>query len=404
MKIAYFVNQYPAVSHSFIRREIQALEKLGIDVLRIALRVDESKIVDSEDKLELARTRYLLSLHPLQMLKLLGALMLTKPANFFSIAFHAICLGYRSERGVLRHIAYFIEAVVLNRWLQEAGVKHVHAHFGTNSTTIAMLASMLGNCQYSFTVHGPEEFDKPAFIHLPEKIERAKFVVAITSFCRSQLYRLVPSDQWGKIEVVRCGLDSLFLKNADVEDDRDPPEDLFVCVGRLCEQKGQLLLLDAMNDVIKNGHSMKLILAGDGPMREEIDSKIAHYSLEDRVEITGWISGDEVKKYISRSKAMVLPSFAEGLPVVIMEALAMKKPVITTYIAGIPELVENEVDGWLVPAGSRGDLVNALTKAIQASPGVCRKMGESGYGKVSEYHDITKESERLALQFEEAAS
>ena len=394
MKIAYFVNQYPAVSHSFIRREILALEKIGIQVSRIALRVDVDSLVDQGDRDELSRTQYILSLNKISILLTVLEYLICHPILGLRSAIASFRLGLNSERGIFKHLAYFVEAVVLNSWVREKNIKHVHAHFGTNSTTVAMLASMLGGVQYSFTVHGPEEFDKPDYIHLSEKIRRAKFVVAITSFCRSQLFRQVTSEYWPKIKIVRCGLDQYFLENPTIVEEVD--ENVFVCIGRLCEQKGQILLIEALRDVLQGGASAKLILAGDGPMRKEIEQKIEHYGLGDSVKITGWISGEEVKKYLASCKAMVLPSFAEGLPVVIMEALAMRKPVITTYIAGIPELIENGIEGWLIPAGSRQDLTRALLKAINTEADTYKKMGESGYLKVAEYHNIDKESQRLA--------
>lgn len=404
MKIAYFINQYPAVSHSFIRREIAALEDRGVEVLRIALRADEPSLADPADKQEVGKTRYILRISKVALLCVMARMLASSPIRFFGVLIRAIRIGITSERGALRHLAYFAEAMVLNQWMSKADVKHVHAHFGTNSTTVAMLASMLGGVQYSFTVHGPEEFDKPAAIHLSEKIKRAKFVVAITSFCRSQLFRQVNTDQWSKIHIVHCGLDKLFLqqvavKSQSAENIACPEENVFVCVGRLCEQKGQLLLIEAVRDVCQTGHEMKLILAGDGPMRPEIEQKISKYGLQDVVEITGWIGGEDVKRYLSCSKAMVLPSFAEGLPVVIMEALAMGRPVITTYIAGIPELVEDGKEGWMIPAGSRTHLADALRKAIDASPETCRQMGLSGQQKVAIRHDAEQESQRLAQHF-----
>ena len=394
MKIAYFVNQYPAVSHSFIRREILALEKIGIEVTRIALRVDLDKLVDQGDRDELARTQYILGMSKASVLLLLFKYLIRHPYAGLKTTIASIRLGLNSERGILKHFAYFVEGIILNTWMRQKNIHHVHAHFGTNSTTVAMFASMLGDVQYSFTVHGPEEFDKPEYIHLTEKIHRAKFVVAITSFCRSQLFRQVTSEYWPKIKIVRCGLDKYFLENPTLVE--DVSDNVFVCIGRLCEQKGQILLIEAMRDLLKAGHSAKLILAGDGPMREEIEQKIEQYGLGDNVKITGWISGEEVRNYLASSKAMVLPSFAEGLPVVIMEALAMRKPVITTYIAGIPELIENGIEGWLIPAGSLQDLTRALMKAINTEPETYKKMGESGYLKVAEYHNIDTESQRLA--------
>jgi glycosyltransferase involved in cell wall biosynthesis len=321
---------------------------------------------------------------------------LGQPINAIKVLFSAISLGLRSDRGLFLHIIYFLEACVLLRWQEENEIDHVHAHFGTNSTMVVMLAKQLGGASYSFTVHGPEEFDKPEFIHLAEKIKNSKFVVAITSFCKSQLFRLVDSGYWSKIQVVHCGLDEKFLgaQNTVFESSNK-----LVCVGRLCEQKGQLLLVEAFGKVLKTGIECELILAGDGEMRPQIESKITELGLTDYVTITGWIDSSQVKDYILQSKAMVLPSFAEGLPVVIMEALALKRPVISTYIAGIPELVVPNENGWLIPAGDVDALAQTIVDVMELDDETLANMGENGYKSVSTEHNISIEAQKLVDLF-----
>ncbi|TGD73967.1 colanic acid biosynthesis glycosyltransferase WcaL [Mangrovimicrobium sediminis] len=402
MKLAYLVNQYPKASHSFIRREILALESLGHSVSRFALRSDAADVVDAQDIAERERTRYILSGGPGQFARSLFACVRSAPLATLRAFIDACRIGWGSERGVLLHLAYFLEAAVLVQWCREAEVEHVHAHFGTNSTTIAMLARTMGGCAYSFTVHGPEEFDKAQFIALPEKIRQSSFTVAITSFCRSQLYRLVEHTHWDKIKIVHCGLDEDFLRATPLREAANDEEQVPVltCVGRLCEQKGQLLLIDAVRELVSAGHQFRLVLAGDGPMRPEIERAIAEYQLQDVVAITGWISSAQVKTCIEQSKALVLPSFAEGLPVVLMEAMALGKPVLTTYIAGIPELVEEGRSGWLVPAGSRERLRQALEAVLAAPDEQCSQMGEVGRSRVLADHDAQREAQTLASYLE----
>jgi glycosyltransferase involved in cell wall biosynthesis len=396
MKLSYFTNNYPKASHSFIRREILAIESLGHEVERIALRTDESQIVDEQDKQEQEKTTYLLAVSKHVFLINVLKVFLGQPINAIKVLFSAISLGLRSDRGLFLHIIYFLEACVLLRWQEENEIDHVHAHFGTNSTMVVMLAKQLGGASYSFTVHGPEEFDKPEFIHLAEKIKNSKFVVAITSFCKSQLFRLVDSGYWSKIQVVHCGLDEKFLgaQNTVFESSNK-----LVCVGRLCEQKGQLLLVEAFGKVLKTGIECELILAGDGEMRPQIESKITELGLTDYVTITGWIDSSQVKDYILQSKAMVLPSFAEGLPVVIMEALALKRPVISTYIAGIPELVVPNENGWLIPAGDVDALAQTIVDVMELDDETLANMGENGYKSVSTEHNISIEAQKLVDLF-----
>lgn len=400
MKLAYFTNQYPKVSHSFIRREILALEEIGHSVERFALRSDEAELVDLSDKSEFDKTTYVLSESKVTVILLGVKTLLRQPVNFISTMMKALKMGFRSDRGVLRHLIYLLESCVLLQWQQERAIQHIHAHFGTNSTAVVMFAHLLGGSSYSFTVHGPEEFDKPEFISLAEKIKNSQFVVAISSYGRSQLYRWIPLEQWHKVKVVHCGLDNAFLEKSD-----NPAPNLstqLVCVGRLCEQKGQLLLLESMRSLRDSGIDCKLILAGDGPMREEVERRIAEYGLSACVETTGWISSEQVKTLLIESRGLVLPSFAEGLPVVIMEALALYRPVITTYVAGIPELVKEGKNGWLIPAGDSNALTLAMTELLSAENKQLLAMGINGHDAVSEQHNIKVEAAKLATFFEQS--
>ena len=358
-RVAYLVNQYPKVSHTFIRREILALEKQGVSVERYALRGWDADVADAQDRIEQSRTRYLLSGGLPALAGAAAGAFARTPLRFLRAAGLALRMARRSYRAWPYHLVYLAEAARLAAWLRRSGATHLHAHFGTNSAEVAMLAHALGGPPYSFTVHGPEEFDAPRSLGLAEKIKRARFVVAISSYGRSQLYRWSEHDAWPKIQVVHCGLDAAF-GSADCAP--APGSRRLVCVGRLCEQKGQLLLLHAMARVVRKGIAMELVLAGDGEMRAEIEAQVASLGLFDRVRITGWIDGPRVRDEILAARALVLPSFAEGLPVVIMEAMALARPVISTFVAGIAERVRPGEDGWLVPAGD----VEALQAAIEA--------------------------------------
>lgn len=400
-KISYFVNQYPKVSHSFIRREILALERQGFEVQRIALRGWDGDLVDAEDIRERELTRYVLRAGLASLLSAALRTVLSAPAQFVSALSLALRMGRHADRGWPYHLIYLAEACRMLPWLQESGARHIHAHFGTNSAEVVMLAHALGGPAYSFTVHGPEEFDKPQFIHLGEKIRRAAFVVAISSFGRSQLYRWVGHDQWSKVEVVHCGLEAAFHGVAPVP---IPERPRLVCVGRLCEQKGQLLLVEAAQRVAAKGIDFELVLAGDGEMRQEVEALIARHDLSSRVRITGWISSDRVREEILAARGMVLPSFAEGLPVVIMEAMALRRPVLTTYVAGIPELVRPGENGWLFPAGSVEALAATLEDFLVTPSSVLERMGEAGYRRVLERHDIDREAAKLAALFGRGAA
>jgi glycosyltransferase involved in cell wall biosynthesis len=399
MRIAYFINQYPKVSHSFIRREILALERQGFEVLRIALRGWDGELVDAEDVRERERTRYVLQGGLIGLLLATLRVLLANPLRFMAALGLALRMGRHADRPWPFHLVYLAEACRLLPWLRDFGAAHVHAHFGTNSAEVVMLAQALGGPPFSFTVHGPEEFDKPQFIHLDEKMRRAVFVVAISSYGRSQLFRWVDHAHWPKVKVVHCGLEAAFHAVAPVP---LPAAPRLVCVGRLCEQKGQLLLMEAAQRLAAKGIAFEIVLAGDGEMRREVEALIALYGLHGRVRITGWISSDQVRAEILAARALVLPSFAEGLPVVIMEAMALRRPVLTTYVAGIPELVRPGENGWLFPAGAVDELAEAMADCLAQPDEVLQRMGEAAYRRVLERHDIDVEAAKLAGLFKES--
>lgn len=397
MNVAYLVNQYPQSSQSFIRREITALEGLGVTVCRFTLRAWDTVPVDAADQDERRKTRVVLGVGAVGLLLAVLRSLLTRPAAFGRALWLTLKVGRRSDRGLLVNLVYLAEACVLLPWLAEGGAEHVHAHFGTNSTTVAMLARELGGPPYSFTPHGPEEYDRPEAIGLGEKVCRARFVVAISDFARGQLYRWCRHDDWAKIHVVRCGVDELFLTGPP-----PPPPDgqrRLVCVARLGEQKGQLLLVEAAARLVADGEDFELVLVGDGPMRAQLESEIARHNLSDRIRITGWMSNPEVRRQVVLSRAMVLPSFAEGLPVVLMESLALHRPVVSTYVAGIPELVEDGVSGWLVPAGSVDALADAMRRVLRCPADRLAEMGAAGAARVAERHNAVREARHLADLF-----
>jgi colanic acid/amylovoran biosynthesis glycosyltransferase len=400
MRIAYLVNKYPKVSHSFIRREIEALEAIGLSVARFSIRSCESELVDPKDKLEFQKTQIVLGVGVFGLLVNLIVFAIAKPISIFRGVQLALKIGWKSDAGILRHLIYLAEACVLFRWLQKEQVTHLHSHFGTNSTTVAMLCNAIGDVSYSFTVHGPEEFDRAANIALTEKINRAKFVVAICSFGRSQLYRWCDYQQWHKIHLVRCGVDEDYLNQPETFISNIPSEiPSLVCVGRLCEQKGQILLLKAIKALVEEGFDLFLTLVGDGELRSQFEELIREYGLEKQVKITGWASGTQVQEYIINARALILPSFAEGLPVVIMEAFALHRPVVTTYVAGIPELVQPHINGWLVPAGSVEELTSAIREVLLMSPDNLNRMGSAGTISVTDYHNVAQEAKKLAKLF-----
>lgn len=398
IKITYLTSQYPKVSHSFIRREILALEAEGIEVTRISVRGWDAELVDVIDIQERDKTQYVLQNGIASLLPATFKVLFNSPNLFFKTLSVAIKMGIRADRYWPYHLVYLLEACQILLWLKNNNSQHMHVHFGANATEVALLVRSLGGPSYSFTVHGPEEFDKPEFIKLAEKIDASAFVVAISSYCRSQIYRWIKYPQWSKVKEVHCGIEQAFHNIAPVS---MPTKPKLVCIGRLCEQKGQLLLLDAVNILAKKGIAFELVLGGDGEMRAELESQIKRYDLEQKVSVTGWISSDQVRDEILSAKALVLPSFAEGLPVVIMEAMALRRPVISTYIAAIPELVVSGEHGFLFPAGDVDALAQTLEKFLTIPNDELEKMGNAAYARVIERHSVDREAKKLAQLFKE---
>jgi colanic acid/amylovoran biosynthesis glycosyltransferase len=406
LKLAYLVNTYPRASHTFIRREIQALERIAVPVHRFAMRSDRDALVDAADIAEDYRTEHVLEMGLMRLVSTLIGWIIGHPWQSLRALAVAWACGARGAGGPsgtggrLRHLIYLVEAAYIARRCKDEGIGHLHAHFGTNSATVALLANALGGPQFSFTVHGPEEFDAPLALSLRQKIESAQFVVAISSFGRSQLCRWVDAGYWDKIKVVHCG----------IEPDRFPrPLPLpqggpqLVAIGRFSAQKGFALLVEAMAIACPSLPDLRLTLVGDGEMRPEITGLIQKYGLGPRITLAGWQDEAGVRKALDAAQALVLPSFAEGLPMVLMEAMANGRPVIATSIAGVPELVNRDC-GWTVPAGDAMALANAIHALSQMAPERLAEMAKAARARVFERHDIDHLASALAAHFREAGA
>lgn len=393
--VAYLINQYPGVSHSFIRREIRALEELGQPVERVSVRGWDATLVDPDDISEREQTRYLLKDGVGALLKAAMRRAIRHPGPSWAALKQAIAMSRGAVKPWPYHLIYLAEACRLMDWLEETGARHLHAHFGTNAAEVACLAHTLGGPPWSYTSHGPAEADDGERLHLPIKVGSAAFVAAISSHTRSLTLRRVAADLWHKVHVIHCGLtERAFAAPPALE----PEVPTFLFVGRLVPQKAPGLLLEAFAILHRTHPGARLVLAGDGEMRETLEARIDELGLSDAVRIAGWISADQVRAEIDAATAFALPSFNEGLPVVIMEALARGRPVISTYIAGIPELVTPDV-GWLVPAGDIDALAVAMTTCLETSPDARKAMGTAGQEKVRTHHLVATEAAKLADLF-----
>ena len=396
MKIAYVLNTYPQPSHSFIRREIRALESMGFEITRLAMRRAEAALVDPQDQEEQAATEYVLESGAAVLLLGLLRACVASPAAMLRALRLAIRMGRASHVGVLRHLIYLVEAVFVRNRCRELGVRHCHAHFGTNAAAVVALVRTLGGPGYSFTSHGPEEFDAPRALSLGLKLDNSAFAVGVSQFGRSQLSRWARFATWDRLHVVHCGIEP--EKFPDPKPVPDGPLRL-VAIGRFVEQKGQMVLVEAMAKLKDRCHGLHLTLIGDGEMRPDLERAIDRHGLRDQVTLTGWLSEAEVLNQLQQAHVLVMPSFAEGLPMVIMEAMAAGRPAIATFVAGTPELVRECATGWLVPAGDVQALASQIADVAEMDAEALNQMGLQARQRVLERHDVAVEAGKLAELF-----
>lgn len=400
--IAYVMTHYPRVALTFISGEIDALERRGIVIEPFAMNLPSAEDLCSDDyKRRRDRTIYLKASwwtalgafageavkHPLAMSRLI--------ARALSSAGGDVALS-------VRRLAHLVEAAPVAKSCVRRGVTHLHAHFGQAPATIAWFAAEMmnfgqpGRASWSFTIHGFQDFVDEAIARLDLKAASAAFVICISDFTKAQLCRITPPHLWDCFQVVRCGID---LGQFPFRGERKPSQrPRIVTVGRLSPEKGQLILIQALAALRDKGVEAELTLIGDGPLEEWIKNEISLLRIEDRVLLTGELLPEEVNAHLSEADIFCLPSFSEGLPVSIMEAMALGVPVVTTFIGGIPELAIDGKTALTVPAGNVGALADALERMIV--DGELRKnLIGAARQEVSRRHDRNRNADQLASLF-----
>ena len=350
-------------------------------------------MVDPADIEEGSITKYILKTSPSTWLGIVMRQVLTNGTAFRRTMRLALTLAIRNRAKRFHHIAYLLEAVRLKQITSEVGITHIHAHFSTNSTTVALLCRMLGGPTYSFTVHGPDELPILRDNGIVPKCENAAAVIAITEYCRSAVLAATDGQFANKVHVVRCGVRVEDFEREDEAGAAQFPQEL-ICVGRLCWQKAQTDIVLAMSIIRDEFPSARVHLIGDGDQRSTIERLIAEHELGDQVILHGWGTNAQVRELLLKTRALVLPSLAEGLPIVIMEALAMQRPVITTQIAGIPELVDSSC-GWLIAPGEVDQLVEAMRQCFSLPASQIATLGAQGRARVEALHDVDKNAVEL---------
>lgn len=397
--VAYLVSQYPMLSMIFIIREVLQLRRLGwrIDVASINA-ADRAGDGLTADEAAEADATYYLKPHGLR-----GALaahvdtLRRTPRGWLRGMLAAVQLAGADLRALALNLAYFSEALMVGVWMRERGQCHLHAHLGSQAATVALFVKRVFGHGFSVTVHGPDEFYDAYRQYLPQKVAEADFICCISHYARSQLMRLAPYAHWHKLEVARLGVDPAHFAPRP----RPQPEDgvfELLCVGRLTPSKGQHLLIDALARLRGQGRRVRLRVVGAGPDRASLEEQVRHHALSEAVIFEGAVNQDRIRALYARADCFCIASFAEGIPVVLMEAMAMAVPCVTTRITGIPELIEDGRDGLLVAPSDVEGLAAAIERLID-DPALYERLACAGRRRVVEDYDLARNVDRLGEIF-----
>jgi colanic acid/amylovoran biosynthesis glycosyltransferase len=406
-RVAYLMSHYPAISHAFVLREVEHLRTTGVELETLSIHRARPDDLLAEADRRAAATTY--SVLPTGMRGMVGAnldALVRSPRRYLATLGLALRTGAPGPRERLWHLFYFAEAMILLRHCRQAGIAHIHAQFADSATDVAMLVTHYRRgqrvdgleCSWSLAVHGPVEFYNVMQHALAAKLEHARFAVAISDFGRSQLMRLTAGERWRHLHVVRCGVDpTVYVPPIERSGSDRAAEILFV--GRLLHGKGLSLLLDSIAELRRRNLDVRATVVGDGPARAEFEAAARRLGLFEHVRFLGSVGQDDIRDYYTRADVFCLPSFAEGVPVVAMEAMAMELPVVVTRIMGIPELVEDGTHGLLVPPGRIDALTEALERLVR-SPKERLRMGQAARRKVQEDYDVVRSADRMKAVLE----
>ena len=394
--VTYLSSEYPALSHTFIDREIQAIRTRDITVHTASVnRPAHLERMTDRERRESAETLYIKSVSPLSVIKTHFRLLKRAPLSYLRMTGKTLNLVRTHLRSLFKGAAYLAEAGVLLEWMEKRDSSHVHVHFANPSATVAMIASWYGTVDFSLSVHGPDVFYNVDPMALEPKFRQATFIRAISHYCRSQIQRLLPPAEWDKVHIVHCGVDP---EQFGPRPDPGNEHPVILCVGRLVPAKGQHVLVRACALLAREGFRFKLVLVGDGPDRDSLARMVREYGLDDHVQLTGPLGQPEVRKWYDRADIFVLASFAEGLHVVLMEAMAKTIPSISTRITGHGELLRSGENGLLVPASDTDGLTDAL-RSLLTNPELRKQLGAAGRESVLAEFDLENNCAKMAELF-----
>jgi glycosyltransferase involved in cell wall biosynthesis len=397
-RIAYLTSEYPAPSHTFIRREVEALRARGISIQTFSIRRPAANARFAPADRDAQRTTtYLLPIGAWALVKAHVVMALQRPWAYITTFRKALRHRVPGIRALLWALFHFAEAVVLAARFKDSRIDHLHNHFANASANVGLLASQFLGIPWSMTLHGTADWDYPAGCLLPDKIKVASFVACVSAFGRAQAMLISPTETWGKIFVARCGVDLSALPPKQHATKPSGPLRI-VAVGRLSPEKGQVGLLHAFATLVNRGIEAELQIIGDGPLRDSLSETISQLGIRDRCVLVGQKTEAEVLEFLADADLFVQSSLMEGLPVVLIESLAMQIPVIAPCVAGIPELVCNGETGLLFTAGDWDQLAAQMERA-SLDPALRRSIGERGHLEVMRRFDIRRAIEPLAQRF-----
>jgi colanic acid/amylovoran biosynthesis glycosyltransferase len=383
VKLAYLVARYPAVSQTFVVGEVLGLRREGLQVETLAIRRSPpDEVLSRTDRDAFESTYTVLPLRPWHLVRGHARAFARAPVAYLATLRYALALGRLDLRAVLWQLFYFAEAMIVWDRCERRGIRHLHVHFPNVAADVAMLISRYGGGEwtYSMTLHGPTELSDVPGQKLAEKVRRSEFTICISHYTRSQVMNFVEREHWHKLPVIHCGVDTgRFSPSPDSRPKDARPTVL--AVGRLDPRKGHALLVEALGRLARDGVDTRVVVIGEGPERPALERLARERGVSDRLSLPGAVGQDEIIAWFASADVFCMPSLAEGLPVVLMEAMACGLPVVAPRLMGIPELVEDGVSGTLVAPGHVDELAGALARQL-ADPKARRRMGAAGREKV----------------------
>ena len=398
--LAYLTSQYPMLSMTFVLREVRQLRRMGFHIDTASINAPDRPLANltAEEAEEAGRTYYLKTHGVRGAISAHLKTLLTRFGGYWRGLRLVLSLGGLDIKRLIFNVMYFTEGLMVGVWMQRVRQRHLHVHLGSQAATVGLYVRHIFGFGFSITVHGPEEFYDAQGQYLEQKVAAADFICCISSYARSQLMKFSPYAHWSKLVVSRLGVGpSLFVPRP-----AKPASDLseILCVGRLTKAKGQHVLIDAVDRLTRQGRRVRLRLVGDGPDGPSLRERAKQLENPNVVVFEGAVNQDNIRALYEAADIFCLPSLAEGIPVVLMEAMAMEIPCVTTHITGIPELIRSGSEGLLVAPSDLDGLVSAL-ETLMDDAVLRERVAKSGRARILSDYDLGRNVERLATIFAE---